>query len=159
MNDFRTLLGIAELPFALGLMVVPFGENRKPRLKWRRKTDKPLDEEELRTRFSVNRDCTSRAKGLGIVPGSTPRLCNGTVIDRPDASEALLEELVPICLQDIQDAYKRAILIKTPSAGFQWIFGKNADDFSDGGIQSVFSKIEVNWKSPNNQTTMITTGR
>ena len=62
MSEFRVLLEIARMLTALGLTVVPFGEDRKPLIKWRQRTDKLLSEEELQKWFSVHIDGNSRAK-------------------------------------------------------------------------------------------------
>jgi hypothetical protein len=143
-SEFGVLLEIARMLTALGLTVVPFGKDRKPLIKWRQRTDKLLSEEELWTWFSVDIDGNSRAKGLGIVLGSTARPCIAIDTDGPDATEAMLKELVPMCPQDIQDAFERTAHTKTPSGGFHWIFGINAEDFPYGIVQKeTWGKIPI----------------
>jgi hypothetical protein len=129
-SDFRPLQGIGGMPTAPGLMGVGFGENRKSRLIRRHRTGKPLDTEEMQTRFSADSDINSRAKSLGVVLCSATRLCNITDTHSSSALEAFSKEQISLSPQSFQNAFS---------------------DFNQ------FSQmIEADWKSPNNQTTRVT---
>lgn len=140
----KTLLEIAKMLTALGFLVVPLGEDRKPTIKWSQRRDKPLTEEEIEKWFSTDKDGnSSRAKGLGYALGSKERPCIAIDTDGEEATEVFEKEFLPRCGEDLQAKFNETTLTKTPSQGKHWIFRIYPKDFPDGITQKEVWKIPI----------------